>query len=219
MFAKKARTPLAGPESLNTDVINDKSETGKVLREVEPVLLERKATVMHAVASLEAARQHQVASSSDQTPVLGVRLMKGVPTKVEQQLVTDPVVEAPIVIEPAHKTAVPMAAEVPADATIHQLDEARSRRLMKEDAHRQISEAFEPERVIEATVIKGNFAPTIPDLKIVDETEQVITARAGVEAALQSQAEAARKIEQAEKDAESLKRFLAQHHEQRRAAA
>ncbi len=228
MFAKKARNPLNGPESLNTGVINDKPET-KILREVEPVLVERKTTVERGVYRMETVRLMQV-GNSNQAPTLGVRMMKGVPVNHVEPVKEEALESAftPVSqVEQVRKVPAPMPAETAPiktpvetepEAKIYQLGEARSRQLLEDDAHRQIEQAYEPGDALEAKIIEFPVGQSIPDLQVA-ESEHVIAARADVEAALQSEAEMARRAEKARLETESMKLMLAENRAQGRAAA
>jgi hypothetical protein len=136
------------------------------------------------------------------------------PVYETEKLVNEPSLATTVLAE----NKVIQEAETPQLAKVVDLDEVRARRLLHDDADRQIEEAYDVTPKITATVKPDpRFEQFVPDQVVIDAPE-VVAARGAVDQALLKE-EQIRRSAVMQADMAELREFMNEHHEARRAAA
>lgn len=222
MFTKRTKLSkhVLNPESLEPGLAPAQVE---IATKPELQLLHhRKTTISRSKDNLENSFATQFTRTGvPQAPLNALHVMRSV-TKPEVEPVEEPIILAQFPPQP--KTVQPSEASdsrpQPEDSTVVYMDERRARRLLREDATRQVAEALDSVGKVEAELVttpETGDNQLIPDLDLTEVTPLVVTARENVQMALAEAERMKAAIKQAEIDAELG--LLANQRSQERAAA
>lgn len=219
MFTKRTKQAnyALNPESLESGAVISQNEIAS--QPALQVLHGRKTTVVRGADTLEAsvAAQFERADIS-RSPLPALHIMRGV-AKPETETREEPVTAVQSQETRSDVRSKPKD-RPEADNTVVYMDERRTRKLMQDDANRQVAEAFETAGSVEAELVSAQQPAAdqlIPDLKITEATPMVVDARLSVQQAFAEAERLRAATRKDELDAELA--LLANQRSQERAAA